>query len=266
MAMANDLVRAVVERAKYVDDLSMAQITRILHEINYQMQPKLDTLTSDCTDSLMSTNPVKSMVMHMVPPKRPIVFPDLHLQGTPMPVVTECKLLGVHLNNEMNWNTHVEHILTRARRSFFILYRASQFSFCRTTLMTLYHWFVRTALEYAAPVWHPGLTQDQQNKIERIQKRCFRIILRDAYTSYEEALVLLGQSSLHQRREMLTLRLARSILTSPVHRDLLPPTLGAIHGRNTRHRGRLQPVRCRTERYRKSFVPYAVKMLNNVRV
>ena len=263
MAMANDLVRVVVERAKYVDDLSMAQITRILYEISYQMQPKLDTLTNGCRDSLMSTNPVKSMVMHVIPPKRPIVLPDLHLQGTPLPVVTECKLLGVYLNNEMTWHTHVDHILTRARKCFFVLYRASQFSFCRTTLLMLYHWFVRTALEYAAPVWHPGLTVEQTNKIERIQKRCLRIILKDDYTSYENALALLGQSTLHQRREMLTLRLARRILTSPFHRDLLPPTLGAIHGRNTRHRGRLQPVRCRTERYKKSFVPYAVNMLNN---
>ena len=176
----------------------------------------------------------------------------------------ECKLLGVFLNEGMTWHTHVDYILKRARKNFFVLYRARQFAFCRTTLLTLYHWFLRTILEYAAPVWHAGITREQANKIERIQKRCFRIILKDAYTSYEEALVLLGQESLHQRREMLTLRLARSMLRSPVHRGLLPPTLGAIHGRNTRHRGRLQPVRCRTERYRKSFVPYAVKMLNTL--
>ena len=264
MAMANDLVRTVMERAKYVDDLSMAQITRILREITYQMQPKLDTLTQDCIDSLMAINPIKSHVMHVVPPKRPIVLPDLHLQGTPLPVVTECKLLGVYLNNEMNWQTHINYILTRARRCFFILYRARQFAFSVITLLTLYHWYVRTALEYAAPVWHPGLTQDQTKKIERIQKRCFRIILRYRYTTYEDALRLLGETSLHQRRETLTLRLARSILRSPTHRGLLPPTLGDIHGRNTRHRRRLQPVRCRTARYQKSFVPYAVKLLNRL--
>ena len=263
MAMANDLVKLVMERAKYVDDLSLARITNILHEIIYNMQPMLDTLSTDCADSLMIIHAFKCAAMHIIPSKRPIVLPDLHLNDTPLPVVTECKLLGVHLNNEMTWTTHVNYILSRARKNFFILYRARKFTFSHDTLLILYHWFIRTMLEYAAPVWHPGITQEQRHNIEKIQRRSFRIILQQDYESYEQALARLGQQTLHQRREMLTLRLARGILRSPIHRDLLPPSLGDIHGRNTRHRRRLQPVRCRTERYKKSFVPYAVKLLNS---
>ena len=103
------------------------------------------------------------------------------------------------------------------------------------------------------PVVHP----------QWVQKRVLRIILWPNYPGYAAALAQLGLTSLRERREQLTLRLGLSMLRSPRHRGQLPPTLGRIHGRNTRHQHRLQPVRCRTERRKRSFVPYVVELINN---
>ena len=105
----------------------------------------------------------------------------------------------------------------------FILYRAKQFNFKRETLFTLYTWFVRTSLEYAAPVWHSGLTIEQHDRLERVQKRCFRVILGHSYVRYENALALLKTTTLYTRREQLSLKLGRNILKSDRHRNLLPP-------------------------------------------
>jgi len=33
--------------------------------------------------------------------------------------------------------------------------------------------FVRLHLEYACPVWHPGISREESDKIESIQKRAF---------------------------------------------------------------------------------------------
>ena len=131
-------------------------------------------------------------------------------------------------------------------------------------MLTLYQWYVRTTLEYASPVWHPGLTEHPHQKIERVQKRCVRIILGNNYTNYPEALQRLNITTLYDRREQLCLRFGRSILRSPLHRDLLPPTMWQVHGRNTRQRAQLRPVRCRTTRYQKTFVPYIVRRLNQI--
>ena len=129
-------------------------------------------------------------------------------------------------------------------------------------MRTLYIWYVRTVLEYAAVVWHAGLSQEQHIALERVQKRCLRIILGRQYTDYRTALEALSMQSLHDRRERLTLRFARSLLKSPEHRHLLPRTLREVHGRATRHGNLLVPVRCRLERYRRSAIPYMVKLLN----
>ena len=43
---------------------------------------------------------------------------------------------------------------------------------------------VRSILELAVPVWHPGLTKKQSADIESIQKVAFRIILQNDYITY----------------------------------------------------------------------------------
>ena len=144
----------------------------------------------------------------------------------------------------------------------FVLIRAKKFQFSLRTMCTLYIWYIRTVLEYAAQVWHADLTQEQHRSLERVQKRCLRIILGRAYVDYQTALATLSLQTLQDRREQLTLRFARSLLRSRDHRHLLPRTLRDIHGCATRNGNLLVPVRCRTERYRRSAIPYMVKLLN----
>ena len=200
-------------------------------------------------------NPVKCKGMHMCTAKRPLTYPDLQVDGTPLPLVQEVKLLGVYLNDQLTWKTHVHYMVSKANRCVFILIRGRRFRFSVKSLHTLYQWYIRTSLEYAAPVWHSGLTRQETARPERIQKRCFRIILGAAYVSYENALRLLNTVTLEDRRKELTIRFGKGLLKSPKHRHLLPPTLGQVHGWATRVQNRLRPVHCRKEQYRKSTIP-----------
>ena len=270
LALVNSLCMEIERRAKYVDDLSLARIISILREINFApLQNNLNLLSKQCKDKNMEPNPIKCEALYSNPTKRPLVLPDLHLDGTPLPVVHECKLLGVHLNSGLDWKTHTREIIKKANKSIFILIRAKKFGVCIETLMTLYELYVRTPLEYAAPVWHPGLAEYQHSEIERIQRRCLKIILGREYGGWQEqggryqrALHRLQLPTLRERREALTLRLGQQILRSPDHRDLLPPLNAQRHGRILRDNHLLQGVRCRTARYENTFVPYAVKLLN----
>ena len=101
----------------------------------------------------MTPNPLKCEVIFVCPPKRPIIFPQLMFNDVHLPIVTQCKLLGVPINSELNWNDHVSNMISKANKSMFILYRARQFGFNAEIMFTLYTWFLRTSLEYAAPVW-----------------------------------------------------------------------------------------------------------------
>ena len=85
-------------------------------------------------------------------------------------------------------------------------------------IVYIYCSVIRSVLEYACPVWHPGFSKD----IERVQKRCLRIIFPQL--SYSEALDKSGLYRLDTRREEITKQIFRQIKSySPT--ALLNPTL-----------------------------------------
>ena len=148
----------------------------------------------------------------------------------------------------------------------FILYRAKQFRFSINTMFTLYTWFIRTSLEYAAPVQHSGITAKHSSMIERIQKRCLRVILGPQYQDYDSALLRFNTTTLEKRRIKLCYKFAKSLVKSPRHRHLLPPSFRDVHDHDTRgsRSGRLMPaVKCNKARYYNSSIPYMVRLLNS---
>ena len=59
-------------------------------------------------------------------------------------------------------------------------------------LVLIYQTRVRSTLEFAAPVFHSGLTLEQSIKVERVQKKACATILGNRYQNYESALVELN--------------------------------------------------------------------------
>ena len=55
-------------------------------------------------------------------------------------------------------------------------------------LKSIYFLYVRTLLEQSCSVWHSGLTEENTQDLERVQKSPFKISLKDSYQSYENEL------------------------------------------------------------------------------
>ncbi|KAI8484837.1 hypothetical protein Bbelb_374340 [Branchiostoma belcheri] len=111
----------------------------------------------------------------------------------------------------------------------YLLCRLRQFNPPVEDLLTTYTCFVRPVLEYAAPLWHPGLTEAQRRKIENIQRRATRIILAKEFTNYKSALETLQLQTLEDRRIALCRRFANNIQASTLYRHWLPQTRGSGH-------------------------------------
>ena len=130
-------------------------------------------------------------------------------------------------------------------------------------LLVVYCSYVRPVVEYCAPVWHSGLTEQQTMQIERIQKRACRLMLGLNYNTYVDALATLDIPSLASRREKLCLNLAKGLTkpSSPFN-DWLPPSRATLSSRSLRNGQDYSEVLCRTERYKKSSLPYLIRLLN----
>ena len=130
--------------------------------------------------------------------------------------------------------------------------------------------------EYAAPLWHSGLTDTDVKVIEDLQKKALGIILRVVYVDnrkyyklnkkiirYEEALEKLGLETLSVRREVLTGKFALQLVKSERHKDMIEPKVKAY---DTRSNDRFKELNCYSKRSYMSAVPYMTRLLNGVKI
>ena len=109
-----------------------------------------------------------------------IAFSD----GSLLNVVSEKTILGVQISDDLKWKSNTSFIVSKARGKIWILRRLLPYNFSSLELFDVYIKEVRSILEYAVPVWHPGLTRKQSSEIEAVQKTSFKIILRQNYSNY----------------------------------------------------------------------------------
>ncbi|KAI8502591.1 hypothetical protein Bbelb_192930 [Branchiostoma belcheri] len=231
---------AVSMRWKFVDDLNLLECRKVREPP--AIQQDLDELSKWSTEQNMKLHPKKCKVMYLNFSKSVPQLPSLKIDNYPLVQVKVAKLLGLHIQSDLKWNTQVDHMVKKGNQRLFFLRRLKTFGVTSDDLVTVYTSFVRPTCEYAVPVWQPGITQTQRLQLERIQRRAFRTILGAHYTSYTDACHTLGLTTLHQRREHLCETFAKKLLQSTCFREWLPPCRGEISGRKTRNSSHLDTL------------------------
>ena len=179
--------------------------------------------------------------------------------GQAIPQVTSLKLLGVTIQNNLKWDTHVDNMISKANgRKYFILV-LKRLGVELRDLTKCYCTFIRPLVEYAVPVWHSGLTVHQSDQLERVQKQTLHILLPDA--SYREALLLTCLQTLEQRRIQLCRNFATGLLGSEFS-CWLPPRRRECHQRNLRSNNKLSTLPCRTKRFANSPIAFLARLVN----
>ena len=142
-----------------------------------------------------------------------------------------------------------------------MLHLASKFTRNRDHLKHIYKTFIRCNLEFSSTVWHSSLTQADRQDLERIQKAAVKVILKNDYESYEQALGLLKIESLDQRRETMALKFAKNSLKNHNFSKLFPLKM-ANHQMKVRNSEKYVVNTSKTKRYQESAVPYLQGLLN----
>ncbi|CAB4000655.1 Hypothetical predicted protein [Paramuricea clavata] len=99
------------------------------------------------------------------------------------------------------------------------------------------------------------------DKIEKVQKRAFRIIYPT--TDYEDALNIAKCKRLDDRRQELCAKTVKKILNRAHLNRLLPPLREESHELDLRNNSNLTLTKCNTERFKTSFIPAVPANFNN---
>ena len=243
---------------KYVDDLTMVECRKLTEPS--QIQGVVDNLSVWANGSKMKLNPVKCFNMNICFSRGPINHSSVVLENGILATVNEVKLLGVTIQNDLKWESHIKDLEKRASAKLYMLRCLVKYGLSQTDLLTVFVGYIRSLLEYAAPVWSGGLTQNQKDRLERIQKRALRIILRREYSDYDSALVISHLKTLESRRNDLCLKFFQKTLTfTDQFKQYLPQRQ---HNRSLRNLRKIPDFRCRTVRMQNSPIPFLIRLFN----
>ena len=157
-------------------------------------------------------------------PRSVLQISDRHLRR--YPILNEHRHLGLILSSDLRWSAYIDKILSKAGRLLYTIIRLRH-TISRKALILYYSLYIRPVVEYASIAW-PKLSAHLRNRLERFQRRAFKVILRKPLfesSDHDEVLLTLQQPSLESRRQsaILGFQLANKTASHHLLNECFPP-------------------------------------------
>ena len=275
----------VVDRYKFIDDLSVLEIVNLLtvgitsfnlkqqvpNDIplhnqfippqNLKSQGWLDNINKWTEDQKMIINEKKTKTMIINFTENYKFTTRLQLKGQPIEVIDSTRLLGTMITEDLKWDLNVATIVKKANARMELLRKVASFGTPTEDLKTIYILYIRSLLEQSATVWHSSLTKENVNDLERVQKSAIRIILQEKYQGYIKSLAHLELETLESRREQLCLKFALKCTKNDKLKHMFPLNQKS-HKMGTRNEEKYQVQQANTDRLKNSSIIYMQNLLN----
>ena len=166
------------------------------------------------------------------------------------------------LDSKLNLSGHFNEKIEKAIKGINVI-RKMNLSLPRSSLLPMYKSFVRPHLDYGDVIYDQPNSSSLSDKIKSVQHNAVLSITGAIRgTSKEKLYQELGLESLRNRRWLRRMSyLYEIILTKlpPYLYDLIPPLQ-----RSHRYPGSFKTLRCRTELFRNSLLPFTINEWNKL--
>ena len=156
----------------FADDTTMINSYKNVNYLEYMMYHDLTILLDWFKTNQLSLNLNKTVLMHFWPGKRRI---KILVNNIVIPQVTSCKFLGVYINQNMTWNTQVEHLHNRITTNLHLLH-GSKNVLNVDCLRKVYFVHIHSHLIYGMKVWGSMISSVQTANLFKQQKQCMHIL------------------------------------------------------------------------------------------
>ena len=228
---------------------------------NLRTQKHLDDIQKWTADKKMKLNVDKTKNIIFNFSRDNQFSTDIKLDGKVIETVSETKLLGTLITNNLSWSKNTDKIVKESNKRMSFLHKVAKFTRNKNDLKRIYILQVRSKLEQSAVLWHSSLTKKCSEKLERVQKSALKVILGTEYVSYTNALDVLKLQSLEERRKSLCLKFAKKCQTVQKLESMFPKRQN-LHCMTKRYNQKFFVKDAWTERHRRSAIPYMQRLLN----
>ena len=216
----NDLVYEIEQNlSMYADDHQLFEISDNVAMINNNLNASATKASLWYESNLLKGNLSKYHTMLINNKQRDSRDEiSINVQGTDIESLDSIKLLGVTIDNKLNFSEHINITCKKANQRIGVLMRLKNLV-PTVAKLHLFKAAILPYLTYCHLTWHFCRASDKR-KLERTQERGLRAVFRDTKSKYEVLLKKANLKSLYERRLQDI-----ACLMFKVKHDLCPPNV-----------------------------------------
>ena len=208
------------EICNFADDNTLFKCCDNLDEAKSSIEKECHLVTSWFKINSLKMNPDKCHVVVLGAKTLPEDFTIL-VNDTALIVEDQVTLLGVTLDNNLNFNAHINTVCKEACRKLNALIRIAEY-LNRNQKKMLINAFFYSHFNYCPLIWMFS-SKALNDKIEKLHKRALQIIESDFTATYENLMAIDGSITIHKRN----LQFLMTEIYKTLH-DLNPPFMKEI--------------------------------------
>jgi hypothetical protein len=160
----------------FADDVLIAVSAESTNETLECLKSELDSFSRYSVENRLCINAAKTkwMIMYTDSSDR---LPDMLLNGTIIERVDKFKYLGVMLDVRLNWRAQIDTVISRVKRTMYIIRRSRFYSSQRCSRL-LFQALVMPAFSYCIEIWYCAVSTLRRS-LEVALRQCARIIIGD---------------------------------------------------------------------------------------
>ena len=224
---------------KFADD---AALVGLIQENEHSYRENIDSFVTWCEHNFLMLNVRKTKELVINFRTNQGSFSPVCINGDSVEIVNDYKYLGTIFDSKLNWNANTDAVYKKCQQRLHFLRKLRSFNVNERVLSLFYHCFVESVLTFSFQCWYGSLSLVNKSRLEKLVLLAGKI----------SGLPFISLSYLYEKR---VLKLSLKILSDSDH-VLFTEFVKLPSGRRY-----LMP-RFKTNRYKNSFVPASIRLLN----
>ena len=163
----------------YADDTTIYAISRSVEELQTAINSDAENISDWFSYNRLMINVSKSFTILVCPYQKYVHLPDRNMNvtllNTELATVDSLKLLGINIDNNLSWQTHIDIVQKRLVSLIGLMYRIRMF-LDEKNMILFYHAHFLPVIDYCINIWGHA-AKVHIKKIQVLQNRAARIIL-----------------------------------------------------------------------------------------
>lgn len=170
---------------KFADDTTMSKSGSSVEKVTKDLNEDIRNAVKWCNNNKMAINTTKTKAMFISSVQKQALLqenpPKLNINTTPIEISSKETLLGVIIDNTLNWSAQIEATIKKCNSQLFLLGRIKNFIDIPTRKL-FFNAYILPHLDYCSTIWG-NCSNELLDRIIKLQKRAARLILNKDLSS-----------------------------------------------------------------------------------